>query len=86
MRPVVCLSTAEIGSTNLRRLLSVPCNTGGSRCIFVSTETVGETTVSSGRWGEDGDYELADAVHSLVASSALTFPLLLFFIRNNQFG
>lgn len=36
-----------------------------------SIETVGETTVSSGRWGEDGDYGLAEAVHFHVATSAL---------------
>ncbi len=35
-------------------------------------ETVGGTTVSSGCWGEDSRHELAGAVHSRVASPALT--------------
>jgi hypothetical protein len=42
-------------------------------CIFTSTETVGETFVSSDCWGEDSNYELADAAHFHVASSAFNF-------------
>ena len=34
-------------------------------------ETVGETSVSSGSWGEDSYCELAGAVHFHVASPAL---------------
>lgn len=44
-----------------------------------SIETIGESIVSSSRWGEDGDYELADAVHFHVASSALKKPSLFSF-------
>ena len=39
--------------------------------IFNLIETIGESIVSSGRWGEDGDYGLAEAVHFHVATSAL---------------
>ncbi|HRH43474.1 MAG TPA: hypothetical protein PKY82_17725 [Pyrinomonadaceae bacterium] len=41
------------------------------QAIIYLIETVGETSVSSGRWGEDGDYGLAEAVHFHVATSAL---------------
>jgi hypothetical protein len=40
-------------------------------CIFILIETIAECIVSSGRWGEDGDYGLAEAVHFHVATSAL---------------
>jgi hypothetical protein len=50
-----------------------------------SIETIGESIVSSSRWGEDGDYELADAVHFHVASSALKKPSLFFFLNPKQF-
>ena len=36
----------------------------------IDNETVGETSVSSGRWGEDGCRKLAGAVHFHVASPA----------------
>jgi hypothetical protein len=36
----------------------------------MSIETVGETSVSSDSWGEDGCHELAGAVHFHVASPA----------------
>jgi hypothetical protein len=48
------------------------CQTSGEEVIVYSTETVGGASVSSGSWGEDSYYELADAVHFHVASSALT--------------
>jgi hypothetical protein len=41
--------------------------------ILSVTETVGESTVSSGSWGEDSYYALAGAVHFHVASPALNF-------------
>ncbi|MGI8555309.1 MAG: hypothetical protein ACR2LT_02990 [Pyrinomonadaceae bacterium] len=41
--------------------------------IFNLTETVGESSVSSGYWGEDSNYGLAGAAHFHVASPALTF-------------
>ena len=39
----------------------------------METETVGETSVSSGCWGEDSNCELAGAAHFHVASPALYF-------------
>lgn len=56
--------------TNLKKLNSALQNLTQKRYIK-NTETVGETSVSSGCWGEDSNYELADAAHFHVASSAL---------------
>lgn len=39
--------------------------------MIKAIETVGESTVSSGSWGEDSYCELAGAVHFHVASPAL---------------
>ena len=39
-------------------------------CILDLIETVGESSVSSGCWGEDSNCELAGAVHFHVASPA----------------
>jgi hypothetical protein len=49
-------------------------------------ETIDEFIVSSGRWGEDGDYGLADAVHFHVASSALKLLKIhsVFYNSSNQ--
>ncbi len=48
------------------------------------TETVGETSVSSGCWGEDSNHELADAVHFHVASSALSFLNRIFLLERGH--
>jgi hypothetical protein len=49
------------------------CQARRKNCIFISIETVGETFVSSDCWGEDSNYESADAAHFHVASSAFLF-------------
>ena len=43
----------------------------GNAVILFSTETVGESSVSSGCWGEDSNHALAGAAHFHVASPAL---------------
>lgn len=43
------------------------------KLYITSTETIGETFVSSGCWGEDSNHELAGAAHFHVASPALNF-------------
>ena len=42
----------------------------GNAVILFSTETVGESSVSSGCWGEDSNHALAGAVHFHAASPA----------------
>ena len=50
----------------------VTCKTDKKTVILYSTETVGESSVSSGCWGEDSNHGLAGAVHFHVAAPALT--------------
>jgi hypothetical protein len=57
----------------LRKNKTLPCKIKHKKGILKSTETVGETSVSSGCWGEDSNYELAGAAHFHVASPVLLF-------------
>lgn len=59
-------------------MLFAACKCCGEDCIFISTETVGGASVSSGCWGEDSNYGLAGAVHSHVASPALNLKVQSF--------
>ncbi|CAN5494168.1 hypothetical protein BH10ACI1_BH10ACI1_20590 [soil metagenome] len=54
----------------LKKVYDFICKTALIKCILEIIETVGESSVSSGCWGEDSNRGLAGAVHFHVASPA----------------
>jgi hypothetical protein len=64
------LIQSQIFGFNLKKL-KISLLFGRESCKINPIETIGESFVSGGSWGEDSYRELADAVHSQRASSAL---------------